>query len=289
MPYAWAAIVVCVLRVRVILGRTSDIALLARLAINSIRSVDLRHHRRGDPPPLITSAAASVIVSLCIECFLALCMPGGWTQQPPAGDDQLDKGTDFGDGLQMGLSQQRYISRHRMGTGNPRLTYVFALYRNRPQNSLTGPCAPCRSSSAVSPCLWAWLSGRAGWSAGWSDWRAIARDRLALGNQGRHPVLLGRGEDGRAPQDLSLGPGQTRLGAFHQEIALELGNGIDHSHRHLTGGTGEIDTPERQAVHPDPEIRQGRDSLADIDGVAAQPAQLGDNQDIPRLHLVQEL
>ena len=37
------------------------------------------------------------------------------------------------------------------------------------------------------------------------------------------------------------------------------------------------------------QIRQGRDGLADIDGVAVQPVPLGDNENISRLHLVQEL
>ena len=39
----------------------------------------------------------------------------------------------------------------------------------------------------------------------------------------------------------------------------------------------------------DAPIRQGRDGLADIDGVTAQPVPLGDNENIPCLHLVEQL
>ncbi len=79
---------------------------------------------------------------------------------------------------------------------------------------------------------------------------------------------MGCGEGGQPPQSLSLGTGKTGLGAFHQQIPFELGDGVDHGHRHLADSTGELDTPAYHAVLLDFHIHQSRNGLTDINGVA---------------------
>ena len=44
-------------------------------------------------------------------------------------------------------------------------------------------------------------------------------------------------------------PPQASLGAFHEQVTLELGHRIDDAHGQLAGGGGQVHAAQRQAVH----------------------------------------
>ena len=50
---------------------------------------------------------------------------------------------------------------------------------------------------------------------------------------------------------MGLGTGEPCLGSLNEEIALELSDGFDDVHGHLSGGAGEIDAAQCQAMDAD--------------------------------------
>ncbi|EPE62018.1 hypothetical protein L479_01600 [Exiguobacterium sp. S17] len=44
------------------------------------------------------------------------------------------------------------------------------------------------------------------------------------------------------------------MGALYEEIALKLGDRVDHTHCHAAGRAGEIDPAKGQAVNPYPHV-----------------------------------
>ena len=84
-----------------------------------------------------------------------------------------------------------------------------------------------------------------------------------------------------------LGPAQARLGADEQ-VALELGNGVDDAHRQLSTRAGKIDPAQREAVNPHAEIGEFRHGGADIHGVAAEAIELGHNEHVAGLEPIHE-
>lgn len=72
-----------------------------------------------------------------------------------------------------------------------------------------------------------------------------------------------------------LGAGETGLRAFDQEIALELGDRIDHAHGQLSRRAGQIDASKGQAMHPDPHLFEPRRGGADVNGVTSKTVELG--------------
>ena len=59
------------------------------------------------------------------------------------------------------------------------------------------------------------------------------------------------------------------MGSFYQQIAFELGDGIDHVHGHLSGGACEIDAAQCETMHTDAYFFELCDGGADVDSVAA--------------------
>ncbi len=79
------------------------------------------------------------------------------------------------------------------------------------------------------------------------------------------------------------------MGAFDQEVALELSDGVDDIHGHLSSRTGEVDTTKGQAMNADAYFFKFCDGGADIDGVAAQTIKLGDDQHVAFFHPIEQL
>ena len=97
------------------------------------------------------------------------------------------------------------------------------------------------------------------------------RDRLAVPDLFLHQTLLTDGQGRWSAQGLSgrLGSYQAGLGSLHEEIALELGDGVDDVHGHLSGGAGQVHAPQGKAVDAYALFLQIRHGAADIDGIAA--------------------
>jgi hypothetical protein len=81
---------------------------------------------------------------------------------------------------------------------------------------------------------------------------------------------------------------QAGLRALDQEIAFELGHGVDDGHRQLAGRTGEIDPAQGKAMNPDSDIGELGDGAADIHGVAAEAIKLGDHQHVAGFEFVEK-
>lgn len=73
-----------------------------------------------------------------------------------------------------------------------------------------------------------------------------------------------------------------------QEVALELSDMVDDA-RHATRGTGQVDAAKGEAVNPDAKLGQLGDCAGDVDGVAPEAVQLGDDEDIVLLQPVHQL
>ncbi len=73
---------------------------------------------------------------------------------------------------------------------------------------------------------------------------------------------------------------EPRIGALDQKIAFELRYMIDDPHGHLPRSTGEIHTAEREAMDPHASPVEIGDTLADIHGVATEPVELRDDQNV---------
>jgi hypothetical protein len=73
---------------------------------------------------------------------------------------------------------------------------------------------------------------------------------------------------------------EASLGALDQQIALKLGHGTDDAHHHPIGRAGQVRSTKLQAVHSDAHRCQLIDSRPDIHGVAAQPIEARNDQNV---------
>lgn len=76
------------------------------------------------------------------------------------------------------------------------------------------------------------------------------------------------------------------MGTFDEHIAFELSDGVDHIHGHLASRTSEIDPSQGEAVDTDTDLFELCDGCADIDGIAPQSVELGDDQNIALFLLI---
>ncbi len=95
--------------------------------------------------------------------------------------------------------------------------------------------------------------------------------------------LLVRRQDRRSSRGfpVSSGAGEAGLGALDQQVALELGDGVDDIHRHLSRRIGQVDPAKGEALHTDTRFPEPGDDRADIDGIATQPVEFGDDRESP--------
>ena len=78
------------------------------------------------------------------------------------------------------------------------------------------------------------------------------------------------------------------MGAFDEQIALELGDRVDDIHGHLACRAGEIDPAKSEAMDADADLFEFSNCCADVDGIASQPVEFGDDQNVPLFHLVEQ-
>lgn len=78
------------------------------------------------------------------------------------------------------------------------------------------------------------------------------------------------------------------MASLDQQISLELSYRIKHLHGHRAGRAGEIGAAERQTVDPYPRFDESLDGCTDINGVTAEPIELGHDQNVLGLQLVHE-
>jgi len=57
------------------------------------------------------------------------------------------------------------------------------------------------------------------------------------------------------------------LGALDEQIAFELGDGVDDAHCHFSSRTGEIDASKHETMDADADLFEPCDSCADIDSI----------------------
>jgi hypothetical protein len=85
-----------------------------------------------------------------------------------------------------------------------------------------------------------------------------------------------------------LGPLQPGLGPLDQQVPLKLRDGVDDAHRHAACRAREVDSVQGEAVNPHAHVAELGDRRGDVDRVPAQPVQLGDDQHVILLQLVQQ-
>lgn len=73
-----------------------------------------------------------------------------------------------------------------------------------------------------------------------------------------------------------------------QQVPLELCDGIERVHRHRAGRTREVSAPKGEEAGPDRDLGQRLDRDADLDRVAAEPVEVGYNQNVSSLELVHQ-
>jgi hypothetical protein len=106
----------------------------------------------------------------------------------------------------------------------------------------------------------------------------------------RHvPALIIVEADG-PPQRFAFGfgPVEASLSALDQEVAFELGHGVDDMHGQLTGRAGEIDTAQSEAMHPHSDAGKFGDGAADIHGIAAEAVKFCDDEDVAGFEPVEQ-
>ena len=97
--------------------------------------------------------------------------------------------------------------------------------------------------------------------------------------------------EARGPSErlaFGLCPAQASLRALDQEIAFELGDGVDDSHCQFAGRAGEIDPAQGQAMNSDSDIGELGGDATDVHGVAAEAIEFGDHQHVAGFQLVKE-
>jgi hypothetical protein len=67
---------------------------------------------------------------------------------------------------------------------------------------------------------------------------------------------------------------ETGLRPLDQQIALELGDGVEHGHGHRAGRAGEICAAERKAIDAHAHFGQSLNRGADVDRIAAEAIKL---------------
>jgi hypothetical protein len=115
-----------------------------------------------------------------------------------------------------------------------------------------------------------------------------SRDRFSCVELSANYLALidrkGRGAAHAFP--LSLGAGQTGLGALNEKVSLKLRDSIDHAHGELSSGAGEVYASKGKAMDADAKRFEFCNGAGHVNSVTAQAVELGDNQNVALFHLV---
>jgi hypothetical protein len=84
------------------------------------------------------------------------------------------------------------------------------------------------------------------------------------------------------------GGGQSRGGAFADEVAFELGQGREDMEHELAAGGGGVDGL-LEAAEPDPAVGQAGDGVDQVAEGAAEAVQFPDDEGVAGAELIQEL
>ncbi len=76
--------------------------------------------------------------------------------------------------------------------------------------------------------------------------------------------------------------------ALDEQVPLELSNSIEHVHGHRAGRVSEVGPTKCEAIDLHVHFREGFDGTAYIDSITTKAVELGDDEDVCGLQLIQQ-